>query len=125
MQTIVEPTLAADRHGLPIWYQALDGPVTGALTFRVGIGDEPLVRRGFTHMVEHLALNNINDQMIQWNGYVDLKVDEATRGLEGLSPAELGDIKQVLKEQMVSDPGLVDLVRTATGQLPSPPPEET
>lgn len=72
MQTIVEPTLAADRHGLPIWYQALDGPVTGALTFRVGIGDEPLVRRGFTHMVEHLALNNINDQMIQWNGYVDL-----------------------------------------------------
>jgi hypothetical protein len=72
MQTIVEPTLAADRHGLPIWYQALDGPVTGALTFRVGIGDEPLVRRGFTHMVEHLTLSNINDPMIQWNGFVDL-----------------------------------------------------
>ena len=55
------------------------------------------------------------------NGYVDLKVDEATRGLAGLSPSELGDIKQVLKEQMVSDPGLVDLVRNATGQTPSLP----
>ncbi len=62
---------------------------------------------------------------IDVNGYVDLKVDEATRGLEGLSPTELGDIKQVLKDQLVSDPGLVDLVRNATGHVPSPPPEET
>src|SRR5262245_3873578 len=35
---------------------------------------------------------------IDANGYVDLKVDEATRGLEGLSAAELDDIKKVLRD---------------------------
>lgn len=60
---------------------------------------------------------------IDVNGYADLKVDEATRGLEGLSATELGDIRSMLKEQLVSDPGLVDLVRTATGKVP-PAPED-
>ena len=53
--------------------------------------------------------------------YLDLKVDEATKPLAGLSPAELADIKQVLRDQLATDPGLVDLVRTATGKTPSPP----
>ncbi|MCU1360798.1 MAG: putative zinc protease [Ilumatobacteraceae bacterium] len=72
METIVEPTLVADARGLPIWFQPLDGPVTAALTFRVGVGDEPLVRRGFTHMIQHLALSDINDPLIEWDGFVDL-----------------------------------------------------
>lgn len=58
---------------------------------------------------------------IDVHGYVDLKVDEATKNLHGLSPAELDGIKKVLREQMASDPGLADLVRTATGRAPSPP----
>ena len=57
---------------------------------------------------------------IDVNGYVDLKVDEATQGLDGLSPAELDDIKTILRDEMVTDPGLSDLVRTATGQVPQP-----
>lgn len=57
------------------------------------------------------------------NGYVDLKVDEATKNLKGLSPTEIGDIKNVLRDQMRSDPGLSDLVREATGKSPSPPEE--
>jgi zinc protease len=72
MQTIVEPTLAADRNGLPIWYQPVEGPVTGALTFRVGVGDEPLVRRGFSHMIQHLALRDTADPLIQCDGFVEL-----------------------------------------------------
>lgn len=56
---------------------------------------------------------------IDVNGYADLKVEEATKGLKGLSASELGDIRSLLKEQLVSDPGLVDLVRTATGKVPS------
>jgi hypothetical protein len=55
------------------------------------------------------------------HGYVDLKVDEATSRLSGLSTEELADIKSVLRDQMRSDPGLADLVRTATGKMPSPP----
>lgn len=58
---------------------------------------------------------------IDVNGYVDLKVDQATGGLEGLSRAELDEIKKVLRDQMATDPGLADLVRTATGQIPKPP----
>jgi hypothetical protein len=55
------------------------------------------------------------------NGYVDLQVEEATKSLKGLPPAELADIKSVLRDQLRTDPGLADLVRTATGKMPSPP----
>ncbi len=58
---------------------------------------------------------------IDVNGYMDLKVDEATVGLKGLSPTELDTIKKALRDQMATDPGLTDLVRTATGQIPKPP----
>jgi hypothetical protein len=61
---------------------------------------------------------------IDVHGYIDLKVDEATSALHGLSPAEIDEIKKTLRDQMVTDPGLADLVRTATGHLPKPPPEE-
>ena len=55
------------------------------------------------------------------NGYVDLRVEEATKSLKGLPPAELADIKSVLRDQLRTDPGLAELVRTATGTMPSPP----
>jgi hypothetical protein len=55
------------------------------------------------------------------HGYIDLKVDEATSALKGISPAELEEIKSVLRDQMKTDPGLADLVRTATGKMPTPP----
>jgi hypothetical protein len=55
------------------------------------------------------------------HGYIDLKVDEATSGLKGLSTSELDEIKSVLRDQLKSDPGLADLVHTATGKMPTPP----
>jgi hypothetical protein len=58
---------------------------------------------------------------IDVHGYVDLKVDEATSSLTGLSPAELDAIKKTLRDQMATDPGLADLVRTATGRVPKAP----
>jgi hypothetical protein len=58
---------------------------------------------------------------IDVHGYVDLKVEEATKNLTGLPPAELAEIKSVLHDQLRTDPGLADLVRTATGKMPSPP----
>ena len=58
---------------------------------------------------------------IDVNRYMDLKVDEATRGLHGVPRAELDAIKQALRDQMATDPGLTGLIRTATGQIPKPP----
>jgi hypothetical protein len=58
---------------------------------------------------------------IDVHGYVDLKVEEATKNLKGLPAAELDEIKSVLRDQLRTDPGLADLVRTATGKMPSPP----
>ena len=58
---------------------------------------------------------------IDVQGYVDLRVEEATKSLKGLPPAELDDIKSVLRDQLLSDPGLTDLVRSATGKMPAPP----
>lgn len=61
---------------------------------------------------------------IDVHGYIDLKVDQATAGLQGLSPNELAHIKNTLRDQMASDPGLADLVKTATGQMPKLPEED-
>lgn len=58
---------------------------------------------------------------IDVNGYVDLKVEEATKNLEGLTTAELDDIKTLLRDQLATDPGLTDLVRAATGHVPEAP----
>lgn len=55
--------------------------------------------------------------------YVDLKVDEATRGLEGLPKADLESIRSMLRARVAEDPALVDLVRSATGKAPHPPEE--
>jgi hypothetical protein len=60
---------------------------------------------------------------IDLDRYMDLKVEEATQGIQGLSPADLDEIKRVLKDQMATDPGLSDLFHTAAGRLPSPPEE--
>ncbi len=58
---------------------------------------------------------------VDLRGYLDMKVEEATSHLHGLRPADLDQIKQTLREQMASDPALVDLVKQATGHAPEPP----
>ncbi len=40
--------------------------------FRVGMSDETLPQRGFSHLVEHLALQGFDDPALQWNGFVDV-----------------------------------------------------
>jgi hypothetical protein len=52
--------------------------------------------------------------------YVDLKVDQATAHLRGVPRAQMDAIRAMLREQVASDPALVDLVRAATGRAPTP-----
>jgi hypothetical protein len=54
------------------------------------------------------------------DGYLEARVEDAVRHLEGkLVPEQLEFVKQSLRDQMASDPVLVELVRRATGTVPS------
>lgn len=66
------------------------------------------------------ALERLRAGEIDVNGYVDIKVHEATTHLAALPPAELERVRSSLRDRMASDPMLVDLVRTATGAVPQP-----
>jgi hypothetical protein len=56
--------------------------------------------------------------------YLDLKVDAATASLEGMPAAALAEVKKMLRDQLASDPMLVDMVKSATGTVPKPPENE-
>jgi hypothetical protein len=58
---------------------------------------------------------------IDVNAYVDLKIEDATKGIRGLPPAELAEIKKILRDQIATDPSLVDLVKQSTGSVPDVP----
>ena len=52
--------------------------------------------------------------------YLDAHVQKATSHLEGkLGEADLNRIRDFLREQLLTDPALQELVQRATGQLPS------
>jgi predicted Zn-dependent peptidase len=51
----------AEIDGLPVLWSELPERVVACLLFRVGWADEPLARRGLTHLVEHLALTRGGD----------------------------------------------------------------
>ena len=70
--------------------------------------------------VQASPLERLRAGQIDMNGYLDLKVENATAHLQGLSPTELGNLKEMLREQIASDPTLVDLVKQATGSAPTP-----
>jgi hypothetical protein len=57
---------------------------------------------------------------IELSTYLDARVEEATRHLTAsLSPAQLEFVKQTLRTELEGDPVLVELVRRATGKVPS------
>jgi hypothetical protein len=66
------------------------------------------------------ALERLRSGQLDVHGYVELKVDEATRHLPAMPPAQLAAIRDALRERISTDPSLLELVRTATGQHPPP-----
>lgn len=70
------------------------------------------------------ALDRLRAGEVDVNGYVDLKVHEATAHLKALPPAELEQLRSSLRDRLASDPGLVNLVRAATGAVPKPPTDD-
>jgi zinc protease len=54
--------------GVPVLLAPTTGPTRAGLAFRVGFVDEPLSRRGITHLVEHLALHAAGIADHHYNG---------------------------------------------------------
>ena len=66
------------------------------------------------------ALERLQAGAIDLEGYLDIKVHEATATMPGLGPAQIDAIRAALRERLSTDPTLVDLVRQATGALQVP-----
>ncbi|MEU4424981.1 insulinase family protein [Actinoplanes sp. NPDC024001] len=54
--------------GIPVVFGPTTGPMHAGLVFRVGFADEPLTKRGITHLVEHLALHSFGVADYHYNG---------------------------------------------------------
>ncbi|MBO3739894.1 M16 family metallopeptidase [Actinoplanes flavus] len=54
--------------GIPALVAPTTGPMHAGLVFRVGLADEPLARRGITHLIEHLALFSFGVADYHYNG---------------------------------------------------------
>ena len=83
----------------------------GGEGFRVGATAAPSVASG--------DLARLERGEIGLDAYLDARIGEATRHLEGrLGRAELDFVRTTLRAELESDPVLVELVRRATGQAP-------
>lgn len=59
--------------GVPVFWSEHGGELRAALVFRTGVIDEGVPQRGLTHLVEHLALSQVDDRLVHgWNGFVDM-----------------------------------------------------
>ncbi len=65
------------------------------------------------------ALSSLQRGEVSLEQYLDTRVTEATSHLtDKLSPEQLDFVKQSLREQLSSDPVLVELVQRTTGSSP-------
>jgi hypothetical protein len=92
--------------------QAFQVPTAGAPKPPVATGVDPARPAG--------PLERLRAGEVDLGGYVDLKVHEATAHLASLPPVELEKIRTALREKLANDPELVDLLRTATGEVLPP-----
>ncbi|HYQ46148.1 MAG TPA: hypothetical protein VER11_29460 [Polyangiaceae bacterium] len=66
------------------------------------------------------ALASLQRGELSLDQYLDGRVDDATSHLVGkLSPDQLEFVKQSLRDQMATDPVLVELVQRTTGSVPA------
>lgn len=88
---------------------------TGA-TFEVG-GTKAASATGATNEIS--PADQVRSGEISLDAYLDQRVSEATKHLDGKLPSEdLADIQRLLRSQLASDPTLVEMVRAATGATP-------
>jgi hypothetical protein len=69
-------------------------------------------------------IEQLRSGQIDVNGYLDLKVNEATGHLQGLTRVELDALRNMLRDQISTDPALADLFQQATGHGPPAPSDD-
>ncbi len=79
---------------------------------------------GQVHAAGASPLEQLKAGKIDMDGYLDQKVQEATVHLRGVTPAQLDDIRTLLRDRMATDPTLADLVKQATGEAPRIPDDD-
>jgi len=89
-------------------------------TFEVGAAGSAQKTEGAQAVAANGPLEELRAGKIDVSQYVDRKVDEATSHLKGLHAAELAHIRETLRDKMVHDPQIADLVRQAAGSVPTP-----
>lgn len=76
-------------------------------------------RPGPVEATTETSLEQLRAGKISVSEYLDIQVQEATAHLDGrLSTEQLSFVRDSLREQLSTDPVLVDLVKSATGALP-------
>jgi hypothetical protein len=61
----------------------------------------------------------VRNGQLDVNGYLDVRVNEATSHLEGkLGPTDLANVRESLRAQLENDPALREMVQAATGAQP-------
>ena len=91
-------------------------PTAPSKAFEVGAGK----KADAVDAVSSAPLDELRAGKIDVHQYVEKKLDEATSHLKGLHASELAHIRDVLRDKMVHDPQIADLVRQAAGSVPTP-----
>lgn len=96
-------------------------PLDGALPATTADGVSEAGRTGATRSAEATtALERLGRGEITLDQYLDGRVAEAIEHLQGrVAPTNLDFVRAALRESLASDPVLVELVRRATGSVPS------
>jgi hypothetical protein len=110
------------KGGAPPPATGIDGPAASTASEIGAPSKEFNVRKvGTGEAVGSASLDQVRSGAISVEQYLDLKVDEATAHLAPrLGEEQLSFIRTSLREQLSSDPALIDLVKATTGQLPPP-----
>jgi hypothetical protein len=101
-------------------------PAEASRPFEVGKAARPTstAEPGAVDRLASASLERLRAGEIDLHGYVELKVNEATAHLAALPPSQLEAIRGALRARIASDPTLLELVRKATGSVPTPPADD-
>src|SRR5262245_18550896 len=103
-----KPPTGIDRTSAPSWSEV----GSSGAEFKVG-------KAAPSEAVSTASLDQVRSGAITVSQSLDIKVGEATSHLvPRLSGEQLSFVRESLRAQLSSDPALVDLVKSATGQLP-------